>query len=65
MTRKVDNIIDTNKDRLIFGHFKNVQVLMQTRHKEVSSGGQIECMRRIVDRHGFVGLYKGMQCIEI
>ena len=37
---------------------------MQTRHKEVSSGGQIECMRRIVDRHGVAGLYKGTQCIE-
>lgn len=37
---------------------------MQTRHREVSSGGQIECMRRIVDRHGVLGLYKGMQWIE-
>lgn len=37
---------------------------MQTRHKEVGSTGQIECMRRIVDRHGVVGLYKGTQCIE-
>ena len=45
-------------------YFFRFQVLMQTRHREVSSGGQIECMRRIVDRHGVLGLYKGMQWIE-
>lgn len=39
---------------------ERVKVLMQTRHKEVSSAGQIECMRRIVDRHGVAGLYKGV-----
>jgi len=39
---------------------ERVKVLMQTRHKEVGSTGQIECMRRIVDRHGVVGLYKGV-----
>jgi len=39
---------------------ERVKVLMQTRHKDVSSGGQIECMRRIVDRQGAVGLYKGV-----
>jgi len=37
---------------------ERVKVLMQTRHKEVGSTGQIECMRRIVDRYGVVGLYK-------
>lgn len=57
---------DNSKPNLsaLFNHIKNVQVLMQTRHKDVSSGGQIECMRRIVDRQGAVGLYKGSQCIE-
>ena len=36
-----------------------MQVLMQTGHKGVGSGGQLECVRRVVARHGVAGLYKG------
>ena len=41
-----------------------MQVLMQTGHKAVGSGGQVECVRRVVARHGVAGLFKGSLAVH-